>query len=523
MKNHHKDVWIGVEDKTQDPEFIESLSQEFKQLPIVESITDEKTLDVSSNRRDFLKYLGFGLGAATLAASCDIPVKRAIPYVTKPDEIVPGVANYYASAIVQGGDYCPVLVKTREGRPIKIEGNSMSSMTGGGTSARAQAAVLSLYDSSRLRGPSKMEGGELKPATWDELDKAATVSLSSAKNIRILSNTILSPTAKNAVEEFTQKYPTAKLVQYDPSSSSAMLLANENSFGKKVVPNYHFNKAEVIVGVGADFLGTWISPIEYAKAYAENRKINNKKKTMSFHVQVESGMSLTGSNADNRIQVKPSEQGAAIAYLYNEVAKLTGGSTISAPSLNAKATAALCKLAGKLAGAKGKSLVVSGSNNTAEQVIVNKINYLLDNYGNTLDFGAYSLQRQGVDKDVNDLVADMNAGRVDALIVWGANPAYDLPNAAEFVAGLENVQTSISMNSVGDETASLCSWQAPASHNLESWGDVEAKAGQYALVQPTISPLFDTRQAEASILVWSGSSNYNMEADQPMYDYLKKG
>ncbi|NNE29884.1 MAG: 4Fe-4S dicluster domain-containing protein, partial [Saprospiraceae bacterium] len=130
---------------------------------------------------------------------------------------------------------------------------------------------------------------------------------------------------------------------------------------------------------------------------------------------------------------------------------------------------------------------------------------------------------QGVDKDVNDLVADMNAGRVDALIVWGANPAYDLPNAAEFIAGLDNVQTSISMNSVGDETSSLCSWQAPASHNLESWGDVEAKAGQYALVQPTISPLFDTRQAEASILVWSGSSNYNMEADQPMYDYLKKG
>ena len=170
MKDLKNDVWVGIDDKTNDPEFLETVSSEFSELPIIDSLSKEEALNIGSSRRDFLKYLGFGLGAATVAAGCDAPVRRAIPYVIKPDEIVPGVATYYASSIVQGGDYCAVLVKTREGRPIKIEGNAMSSITKGGTSARAQASVLSLYDTSRFPGAGRVENGEYTMISWDDLD-----------------------------------------------------------------------------------------------------------------------------------------------------------------------------------------------------------------------------------------------------------------------------------------------------------------------------------------------------------------
>ncbi|MBK9742167.1 MAG: TAT-variant-translocated molybdopterin oxidoreductase [Saprospiraceae bacterium] len=149
MEKQLDNIWIGQKDLTRDEEFMKSTNQEFAEEQVTYA---DMTSNLSGNRRDFLKFLGFGLGAATVAAGCDIPVKRAIPYVIKPDQIVPGVANYYASTFVNGGDYCPVLVKTREGRPIKIEGNDLSTITGGGTSARAQASVLSLYDTNRFTG-----------------------------------------------------------------------------------------------------------------------------------------------------------------------------------------------------------------------------------------------------------------------------------------------------------------------------------------------------------------------------------
>jgi len=521
MKNQQNDIWVGVQDKNNNPDLLESINQEFTELPIIDSLSDEKSLDASSNRRDFLKYLGFGLGAATIAAGCETPIRRAIPYVVKPDEIVPGVATYYASTFVKGGDFLPILVKTREGRPIKIEGNSMSSITRGGTSARAQASVLELYDYNRTRSAGKVVDGAVEKMEWADLDKAAKAALGTARNIRLVTNTVLSPTDRKAINEFLTAYPNAKWVQYDPSSCSAMLLANQQSFGKQVIPDYSFDKASVIVSFDADFLGTWISPVEYARAYAQNRKVSNSNPTMSRHIQVESGMSMTGSNADNRILVKPSQQGTAIATLYNEVAGLTGASKIETTSLGAKADSALAKVAKELVDAKGKSLVISGSNNTAEQCIINKINYLLDNYGSTIGFGAYSMQRQGIDKAGADFLAEVKSGSVDAMILWGANPVYDLPGASEMTEAFSKIGFSVSLNQTVEESTSLCKYVAPAHHLLESWGDAEAKRGHYSLIQPTIHPLFDTRNGGQSILTWAGSSNLDSKADQPYFEYLK--
>jgi molybdopterin-containing oxidoreductase family iron-sulfur binding subunit len=531
MKHKNKAVWVGVEQLTNDPSYSEISKQEFKnELPVVDHLSNESSLDAGASRRDFLKYLGFGIGAATLAASCEIPVKRAIPYVVKPDEIVPGVATYYATSFVQGGDYCSILVKTREGRPIKVEGNPLSKVNMGGTSARAQASVLGLYDISRLDGPYRIAEGKVdKPEdrnemgpSWSDIDKEITSKLGAGANIRIVANTILSPTTKKAIEDFKAKYPNTEVVTYDPVSSSAILEANGKDFGQQVIPSYHFDKAKVIVSFDADFLGSWISPVEYAAQYAKHRKITDPKNVkLSRHIQVESHMSLTGSNADNRVMVKPSEQGAAIVALYNALAGKAGRPSVSGPKLDAEKTAKINKVADELFKSRGESLVVSGSNNVGEQTLINAINDMLDSYGSTIDFSHASMQRQGIDKGIQTLIRQMNGGSVDALFVMdGANPAYDLPDSAAFREAAAKVALKVSFSGVPNETMELCNYATPTHHFLESWGDAEPKRGHYSLIQPAIAPIFQsvgrhgTRQTEESLLTWAGyNDNAGMSAD----------
>lgn len=514
MKKQIDNIWIGQQDLEKDESFMLVASQEFNGEP---TKAEDVPANLSGNRRDFLKFLGFGLGAATVAAGCDIPVKRAIPYVVKPEQIVPGVANYYASTFVQGGDYCPVLVKTREGRPIKIEGNDLSPITRGGTSARAQASVLSLYDTNRYTGPKMKDGMKWEDVSWDDIDQYMEKGLASSQSIRIVTHTIMSPTTRKALEQFTSKYPTAKVVTYDPVSSSAILDANNKNFGVRAIPSYKFDKADVIVSFNADFLGTWISPVEFAADYIKGRKISDPSNArMSRHIQVESHMSLTGSNADNRILVKPSEQGVAIAFLYNEV---TGGSA-STQGLNSRAKSSLTKVAQQLKNAQGKSLVISASNNINEQLMVNAINNALGNYGQTLDMSAPSLQRQGNDQDLKKLVDDVKSGNVDCVMLFGANPIYDSAYSVQLGESFAQIKTKISFAGVEDESSALCDVIAPAPHYLESWGDVEAKKGHYTLIQPTIAPLFNSRPAELSLLKWA-SAEIDMTSEDPYYAYVK--
>ncbi len=515
MKQDNK-VWVGVEELNNDAEFQSSQKQEFVEKNLVEGLADEDSLKKAhSNRRDFLKYLGFGLGAATVAAGCEIPVKKAIPYITKPDAIVPGVANYYASSFVKGGDYCAVLVKTREGRPIKIEGNKMSSVTRGGTSARAQASVLELYDTNRLKGPRGTDGKDL---TWEELDRAVRSKLTPASNIKIITHTLMSPSTKAAIDGFKTAYPNTTVLQYDPVSASGLLDANLKCFGKRVVPGYDFSKANVIVSFGADFLGTWISPVEYAGDYVKNRKINQVEgATMSRHYQFENGMSMTGSNADNRILIKPSERGAAIAALCSAL-----GISVNSPGkINGKAQQAIAQVAKDLQANAGASLVICGSNDTNEQILINKINETLGNYGTTIDLANYSNQRQGNDKELKAFINEAR-GTNAIFIMGGANPAFDLPYADQFVATFKNMPLTVSFNGTNDETTALCKYVAPDHHTLESWGDVEPKAGKYSLIQPTISPLFNTRSAGETLLTWAGSDLLDTTAEQPYYEFVRK-
>lgn len=513
-----KQYWKGIEELRNDAEFVRLKNNEFfEHLPVGEQIGKKAEANDVTPRRDFLKFMGFSVAAATLAA-CEAPVVKSIPYVIKPEEVYPGIANYYASTFWDGYDYCPVVVKTREGRPIKIEGNELSPVTKGGTSARAQASVLSLYDSARLKSP--MTNGS--PASWTSIDTMISGKLSeiAAKNgnIRILSSTIISPATKKIIEEFSKKYPGTKHVVYDSISCSGMIKANKESFGIAALPSYRFDNADVIVSFGADFLANWISPIEFARQYAEGRKLNDGKKKMSKHIQFEPALSVTGSNADRRIPVKPTQQPVAIANLYNEVAKQTGGITINAPDAGAL-KAEIVDAARHLVAAKGRALVVARTNNAAVQNIVNAINVLLGSYGNTINLSEANFTRQGDDAALKEFLSELKDGKVSALLIYGCNPSYALPNAEEFNTALKKVELSVSFSDRNDETASNCKFVCPDSHYLESWGDAEAKSGHISFMQPAISRLYDTRQFPESMMIWAGiGNNYHQYLAQAYSD-----
>lgn len=486
-----KQYWKGLEELEHIPAHQEAVQNEFQEsLPFD---IGGKLLDTTTPRRDFLKYLGFSTAAAMLAASCEMPVRKAIPYAIKPEDITPGVANYYASTFIDAGEFCSVVVKTREGRPIKLEGNDKSSVTRGGTSARVQAAVLGLYDKTRLRQPH-MEGHE---ATYEAIDKKIKDTLAgNTKPVYLLTASVISPTTKEVIQSFLAKYPTAKHVTYDAISHSGMLLANQESYGKAVLPAYHFEKAKTIFSLDADFLGTWLSPVEYALQYSEGRRVSAKHPQMSRHYHVEPSHTITGAAADYRATCRPSETGAVAAALYQLIVQGTKPSFASE-----KLNELLIKAAADLS--KGNGLVVCGSNDKHVQLVVNAINDKIGAVGTTINWAVTSHYKQGIDAEMVALVADMHAGNVGALFMHEVNPAYDYYDSEKFIAGLSKVPLSVSFADRPDETAQKASIIVPAHHWLESWGDAEPWSGYYSFMQPAIAPLFKTRAFQDSLLIWA--------------------
>lgn len=468
---------------------------------------DEKKgglLDAKAPRRDFLKYVGFSTAAAAVAAGCEMPVRKSIPYLNKPENLTPGVAQYYATSFVAEGDVVPLIAKVRDGRPIKVDGNPDSLVNGktSGTSARVQASVLDLYDTARLRYPVQVaEDGSLKEIpSFEVLDKEIAGAIGGS--VVLLTSTINSPSSKQIISEFLAKYPGSRHVQYDAVSYSGILEANQISYGKRAIPSYNFDKAKVIVGLDADFLGTWLNPEEQASKYAQSRKIDESNPSISKHIQFEGTLSLTGANADDRFLHKPSEAGAVALNL---LAKL--GGNVTAPALSDEKLKKGVEMAASFINAnKGASLVVSGSNDPAIQLVVNAINDLAGANGTTINWAYAGQTKQGIDSEMAQLVADMKSGGVQTLLILEANPAYNYPDAAGFAEGLKKVKLSVSFNDRADETSVLCKYIIPHHHYLESWGDAEPRVGLYSFLQPTIAPLFKTRYFQTSLLKWSGNN-----------------
>lgn len=491
-----KKHWQSFGELNQSEAYNKDVKDEFSEdLPFVaDESKGTSFLEAKAPRRDFLKYLGFSTAAAAVAASCEMPVKKAIPFANKPEDVVPGVSKFYATTYVQDGDVVSVLAKVRDGRPIKIEGNDLSEVTKGATSARVQASVLDLYDTARLRFPM-MDGKEV--SRFEDFDKAVASAVSGP--VVLLTSSITSPSTKEVIAQFLAKNAGSRHVTYDAVSYSGMLLANEASYGKRAIPSYHFENAKTIVSIGADFLGTWLNPVEFGKQYSGGRKINEKKPEMSKHFQFESLPSMTGASADEKYLHRPSEQGAVAAAL---LAAVTGGSV---SITDAKLKAGIEKAAKSLIENKGAALVVCGSNDVNTQIVVNAINEAIGAGGSTINWAAPLNVRQGIDADFAKLVDDMNAGAVGTLMIYGANPVYSWYDSEKVKSGLAKVKTTISFNPKLDETAQLCKFVIPDHHYLESWGDAEVKAGYYSFIQPTIYPLFKTRQWQDSLLKWSGN------------------
>ena len=501
---NHKKYWKSELELSNDSSIVDNLkNNEFvNELPTGAFESNESGIENSiSNRRDFLKYLGFSTAAATLA-SCEGPVNRSIPYVVQPEQIIPGISNFYATSISDGFDFANVLVKTREGRPIKIEINKLSDDNT--PNARVQASVLSMYDSSRLQGPT-LDGQDI---SWDQFNLNVKAQLdamkASNKRVVLLTQTFASPTTENIIKNFTKKYPNVEHIIYDAISDSKALDAFELSFGVRALPTYDFDKAQVIVSLAADFLGDWQGG-GFSKGYAKNRVPKNGK--MSKHYQIEANMSLSGANADVRIPLKPSTQIKALLKIYENISGENTGIV-----LEDKLESNLKIISDSLIDAGNSGVFITGIDDVNAQLIALKINMLIKS--RVLNTSKLNLTRQGNDNKVSSFVNDLMDKKVDGLIMAGVNPSYTLPDSKKFNDALKSIDFTVSFSMNNNETAKLSKWVAATPHYLESWGDVEIKSGNYSLVQPTIKPLFDTLQFQDVLLSW-------LESPISFYDEIK--
>lgn len=502
----NKKYWKSVEELNENSSIVEKLrNNEFaEEIPTEEFLGDKDALSTSStSRRDFLKYVGFSTAAASLAA-CEGPVRKSIPYVFQPQEIVPGIADYYATTIADGFDFTNILIKTREGRPIGVHNNSMEGALTG-ANARVHASVLSLYDSLRLKQP-KIDG---KASTWVEVNNTVKASLDEAKatsgNIVLLTNTIASPSTDRLIGEFNAEYPNAKHVVYDALAEDATLDAYQMAYGERALPDYDFGRADLIVSVGADFIADWNGG-GYEGNYAKGRIPKNGK--MSKHIQFESNMTLSGANADKRIPMTVTDQKYVLVKLYNLI---TGAGVAVA---NTTADAEVVKAAQQLRAAGSKAVVVTGIDDVNAQLLTFAINQALASEAFLPQQPKYT--RAGNSKEVTQLVADINAGNVHTLIMSGVNPVYSFANGQAFADALKKVKLSVAFTLREDETASVANIAAAAPHYLESWGDVQMKKGHYSITQPTIRPLFNTKQFQEGLMAWLGKT-------EDYYDYIKAG
>ncbi|WEK68960.1 MAG: TAT-variant-translocated molybdopterin oxidoreductase [Candidatus Chryseobacterium colombiense] len=481
-----------------DPALNNKLAQkEFQEeIPVEDFLGDAEQNGSSTSRRDFLKLLGFSTAAVTLAA-CEAPVIKTIPYVVKPHDIIPGVPNYYASTYFDGFDFASVLVKTREGRPIKIEPNPAAGDLGK-TNARAQASVLSLYDNDKVKQP-KFEG---KDETFDKVDSFVIKGLEEAKaagkRIVLLSHSFASPTFKKLFAEFKAKYPTAELVTYDAFPYAAALDAAQEVFGARALPVYDLKGTELVVAFQADFLGDYNAG-SLETSYAAARKPGAN---MLRHVQVESNMSITGANADERVRLKPSAVNKTLVEVYNAI--VGGGTSDKTASELAKELLA-----------KGNKAVVFADGSKGAQVLAHLINQKL---GSVAFTGKANFLKDFDKARFQEFLGWVNAGEVGVLIANNVDPIYSYHKGEDFKKSLTKVPYVIAVADKKNEMYKAAKAVIPVANWLESWGDIEPQTGVYSLMQPTIQKIYKSRQIEESLLVWKNGKN---NAANNYYDYLK--
>jgi len=489
--------WKSLPEREQTAAFVRESREEFPALP--------PELPGDRSRRAFLRAAGFTLAGAAAAGCSRAPVEKALPLLVQPEFLTPGRAYHYASTCGGCAAGCGLLVKCRDGRPIKLEGHPAHPLSRGGLCAVGQASLLELYDSRRLTGP--LIDGEA--AAWEQVDAVVMAALERARAggglVCYLSDSILSPTKRALIARFLSGFPNRRHVIYDPLSAAAILAAHERTHGVRVLPHYRLERAEMLLGLEADFLGTWIAPVEFTAAYSAARNLEAETPRLSYHVQLEARLSLTGSKADVRHALPPGALGAVLNHLLLRIAGQAGAALgWSDPGAAPLPAAVLDELAARLWESRGRSLVLCGEEDTATQTLANALNHLLGNYGHTLELAAPSYQRQGSDADLQALWREVAAGQVAALLVDGVDPLADLPDGARLAEHLRQVPLRISFRDHLDETARAAQYVCPDLHYLEAWGDAEPVSGVVSLAQPCMAPLGNRRAVLETLAAWSG-------------------
>ncbi|WP_333851337.1 TAT-variant-translocated molybdopterin oxidoreductase [Epilithonimonas sp.] len=470
-------------------------AKEFQNEIPVEEFLDDSNKEGTS-RRDFLKLLGFSTAAVTLAA-CEAPVIKTIPYVVKPHDIIPGIPNFYASSYFDGFDFSSVLVKTREGRPIRIDPNPAAGSLGT-TNARAQASVLSLYDNDKVKKPA-LNGDEQEDFNKvdDFILKGLAESQAGGKKIVVLSHSFPSPTFKKLFGDFKAKYPSAELVTYDAIPYAAALDAAQEVFGQRALPVYDLSTSQLVVSFNADFLGDYnASSLEVS--YAAARKPGPD---MLRHIQVESNLSLTGANSDSRYRLKPSGVFKTLVEVYNG---LNGGTSDKVASEIVKELQA-----------KGDKAVVLADGSKAAYVLAHLINQKL---GSKAFTGKANFLKEYDNARFNEFVSWLNGGQVGVLVTNNINPIYSHAKGKLLEDAIKKVPYSVAITDKKNDIYKASKAVIPYAHWLESWGDITPETGAYSLMQPTIQKIYKSRQIEESLLVWVNGKN---SPANNYYDYLK--
>ncbi len=527
-----QNYWKSLAELYNDPGLNAASSHEFK-----EGATEEFNPSKMSalSRRKFIGLLSASAALAGAGCSSYQDKGEIIPYTNKPEEITLGKATYYASTCNACSSACGTLIKTREGRPIKLDGNPDHPVSKGKLCVKGQASILSLYDPDRLQEPKiKAQSGSFIKTTWQNIDEKILGVLSSnqGKEIAVITPNVVSPTQLKLFNDFQKKFSSVKFYSYEQFNNDLKNSAFKKCYSKDIFPLIKWNKAKIIVSLEADFLGVEGNRVENARLFAEGRNINNLESFNRLYV-VEGNLSLTGMNADYRFRLRPDAQFDFVMSLINEVLnsnlnqKVVEKGFAKGYSLSAFASKysleleKLKLLVNDLLENKSKSIIFAGRalpENT--QIAVNLLNEILGN-NELYDFSnsALSDYNSSIFGNIKDLFTSMKNGAVKAVIHYGTNPVYNLPADVEYTNLLKNVNSVITFAELENETTEISDFVLPANHQLESWGDAKVRNGIFSLQQPVIYPLFNTRQKEQTFLHWiSGEKQFN---EKNYHEYLK--
>ncbi len=501
-----REYWRSLESLAETPEFQEFLHREFPQ-------NASEWLD-PVGRRSFLKLMGASLALAGVSACTRQPNEEIIPYVRQPEEEIPGKPLFFATAMPMNGAGIGLLVESHEGRPTKVEGNPDHPSSRGATDLFAQASILGLYDPDRSRNITNLGDIRAFSAFATALqDPLKAQEASRGVGIRILTETVASPTLGAQIRQFLTRFPQAKWIQWDPAGRHNARAGSQLAFGEYVDAQYAIEKADVILSLDADFLCTGASGIRHSRAFASRRRLEGDQARLNRLYAVESDPTNTGSRADHRLSLKASE----IESFARAVASRIGVAGVADATLPGTAMRWIDALVSDLQASKGRSLVIAGDGQPAfVHALAHAMNDALGNVGTTVTY-TQTAEVQAIDQRaaLRSLVDDMNAGTVALLVIISANPVYSAPVDLNFTAAMQRVALRVHLGLYEDETAALCHWHICEAHYLESWSDVRADDGTVTIIQPLIAPLYGGKSAHEVMAALNGNG------ERPGYDVVR--